>query len=92
MGSFYADGGAYFAQDTAAIVNGEVAFGPFSDDGTPLSGVYELSITLPIARNQPDEVQECIGEAGEFMAGPLVSIEEVTGDQVASLDVIVTIE
>lgn len=92
MASFYADGGAYFAQEVAALVEGEVAFGPFTDDGTPLKGVYEMSITLPIARNQPEEVQECIGEAGELMTGPLVSTEEITGDQFASLDVAVTIE
>ena len=92
MASFYADGGAYFAQDTAPVIGGAAEFGPFSDDGVPLLGTYEFSITLPIARNQPEAVQECIGSAGELLTGPLVSAEEITGDNVASLDAIVTVE
>lgn len=92
MASLYADGGAFFAQDTSPLLGGVAEFGPFSDKGVPLKGTYELSITAPIARNQPDEVQECIGAAGEHLRGPLVSVEEITGDNVASVDVIVSIE
>ncbi|MDL5351579.1 hypothetical protein [Microbacterium sp. zg-YB36] len=89
--SFFVEGG-YFAQDEGTLEDGKVSFGPFSDKGTPLKGTYEMSITLPIARNQPDSVQACIGSAGELLTGPLVSAEEITGDNVASLDVIVTVE
>lgn len=77
--------GTYMGQDTAALIGGEAEFGPFTDDGLPLQGTYELSITLPIARNQPVQVQSCIGSAGEHLTGPLVSEEEITGDNVASL-------
>lgn len=89
--SFFAEG-AYFGQDDGVLENGTISFGPFSDDGSPLKGTYEMSITLPIARNQPDSVQACIGSAGEQLTGPLVYAEEITGDNVASLDVIVTVE
>lgn len=89
--SFFVEGG-YFAQDEGTLENGQVSFGPFSDKGTPLRGTYEMSITLSIARNQPASVQACIGAAGELLTGPLVSTEEITGDKVASLDVVVTVE
>ncbi|MFD4957814.1 hypothetical protein [Microbacterium sp. NPDC058389] len=88
--SFFVEGG-YFGQDASVLANGTITFGPFSDKGTPLHGDYLMSITLPIARNQPQKVQECIGEAGELMTGPLVEVEEITGDNVASVDVPVTL-
>lgn len=90
--SLYADSGAYFAQDGRTVQGGAARFGPFSDKGTPLHGTYEVSITLPIARNQPEAVQACLGEAGELMTGALVSKEEITGDFVASRDAIVEIQ
>lgn len=83
--------GSFFAQDDGVLTGGKISFGPFSDKGTPLSGSYDMSITMPIARNQPDEVQECIGEAGEKLSGPLVTPEEITGDNVASIDTVVTV-
>ena len=89
--SFFVEGG-FFAQDEGTLENGRVTFGPFSNKGTPLKGTYEMSITLPIARNQPDSVQACIGSSGEMLTGPLVSVEEITGDKVASIDAIVTVE
>jgi hypothetical protein len=89
--SFFIENG-FFAQDEGVLEGGKVTFGPFSDKGTPLQGDYDMSITLPIARNQPDEIQECIGKAGENLTGPLVSIEEITGDKVASIDVLVTVD
>lgn len=81
----------YFGQDDGVLADGAVTFGPFSDKGTPLRGDYEMSITLPIARNQPESIQACIGAAGELMTGPLVHTEEITGDQVASVNVTVTL-
>ena len=89
--SFFVEGD-FFAQDDGTLDNGKISFGPFSDKGTPLKGTYEMSITLPIARLQPATVRACIGPAGELLAGPLVSAEEITGDNVASLDVVVTVE
>jgi hypothetical protein len=92
MTSFYGDGGAYFAQDVQALEAGAAHFGPFSDDGNPLRGSYELSITLPIARNQPPAVRDCLGEAGELMTGPLVSQESITGDFVVAVERVVELD
>jgi hypothetical protein len=92
MASFYADGGAYFAQETKPLQAGVAALGPFSDKGTPLHGSYEFSITLSKARNQPQQVQDCIGPASENLTGPLVSRDEISGDKYASLDKTVTID
>ncbi|PRB41075.1 hypothetical protein CQ020_14330 [Arthrobacter sp. MYb23] len=88
--SFFTETG-FFAQDEGVLEKGKVTFGPFSDKATPLHGNYDMSITLPIARNQPAEIRACIGKAGENLTGPLVSIEEITGDKVASVSVRVNI-
>jgi len=90
-GSFFREGG-FFAQDEDVVNHGAASFGPFTDSGAPLVGTYEMSVTLPIARNQPEAVQECIGTGGELLTGPLVSTHEPTGDQVASVDVPVTFQ
>lgn len=86
------ESGTYMGQDTAPLIGGEAEFGPFTDDGLPLHGAYELSITLPIARNQPVQVQNCIGSEGENLTGPLVSEEEITGDNVASISATVVFD
>jgi hypothetical protein len=83
--SFFVENG-FFAQDQGTVAMGKVTFGPFSDKGAPLHGSYSMSITLPIARNQPDAVQRCIGERGENLTGPLVSTEQITEDKVAGID------
>ena len=87
--SFFVEGG-YFGQDEGTVQDGEVSFGPFSDKGTPLRGSYDMSITLPIARDQLAGVQDCLGAAGEMLTGPLVSVDDITGDAFASLDEVVT--
>lgn len=89
--SFFVENG-FLAQDEGTVDSGKVTFGPFSDKGAPLHGSYHMSITLPIARNQPDEVQRCIGERGENLTGPFVSIEQTTGDKVAGIDVQVLVD
>jgi hypothetical protein len=90
--SFYRVGGGYTGQDDGVLKGGKITFGPYSDKGTPLQGIYDMSITLPIATNQPDSVQACIGAAGELLTGPLVSTEEITGDQVANVEAVITFE
>lgn len=78
--------GGFMAQDSQTLQGGTVSFGPFSDKGSPIpSGTYDVSVTMPIARNQPDEVKAVIGEAGENLTGPLVSEESITGDAVVSV-------
>ncbi|SDY47706.1 hypothetical protein SAMN05216554_0442 [Herbiconiux ginsengi] len=89
--SFFVEDG-FFAQDEGVLNDGRISFGPFSNKGTPLHGSYDLSITLPIARNQPGPVQACIGDAGQNLSGTLVSIDEISGDKFASLDAVVVID
>lgn len=84
-GSVFAEG-SFMAQDTQALQDGKAEFGPFSDKGGPLpSATYEVSVTMPIARNQPDEVRAIIGESGENLTGPQVSKEPITGDAVVEV-------
>ena len=89
-GSFFVEGG-YFGQDEGVLQGGKISFGPFSDKKTPLQGIYQMSITLPIARNQPEGVQAKIGTAGELMTGSLVSTDDISGDKYAGIDVQVTL-
>jgi hypothetical protein len=84
-GSVFAEG-SFTAQDPGVLRGGRVDFGPFSDKGNPLSaGTYDVSVTMPIARNQPDEVKAIIGEHGENLTGPQVSKESITGDAVVEI-------
>lgn len=86
LGSSLFQEGGFMAQDSQTLQNGAVSFGPFSDRGNPIpSGTYDVSVTMPIARNQPDEVKAVIGEAGENLTGLLVSEESITGDAVVSV-------
>jgi len=84
-GSVFAEG-AFTAQDPAVLQGGVAEFGPFSNKGAPLpAGTYNVSVTMPIARNQPDEVKAIIGEHGENLTGPQVSKESITGDAVVEI-------
>lgn len=90
--SFFNEAAGFLAQDEDTLSDGRVSFGPFSDRGTPLAGAYDFSITFPIATNQSAAVRDCIGQHGELLVGPLVSVEEITGDNVASLNERLVIE
>ena len=84
-GSVFAEG-SFMAQDPAVLRGGMAEFGPFSNKGAPLpAGSYQVSVTMPIARNQPDEVKAIIGEHGENLTGPQVSKESITGDAVVEI-------
>lgn len=86
LGSSVFQEGGFMAQDSQTLQDGTVSFGPFSDQGNPIpSGTYDVSVTMPIARNQPDVVKAVIGDAGENLTGPLVSEESITGDAVVSV-------
>ncbi|GEL48472.1 hypothetical protein CHO01_35880 [Cellulomonas hominis] len=86
LGSSVFQEGGFIAQDSGTLQNGAIAFGPFSDKGNPVPpGTYEVSVTMPIARNQPDDVKAVIGDAGENLTGPLVTEESITGDAVVSV-------
>ncbi len=91
LGGMVFDEGSYIAQDSQVLQDGKAEFGPFSDKGGALpSGAYEVSVTMPIARNQPDEVKAIIGRKGEYLTGPRVHAESITGDAVVDVsDVLV---
>lgn len=85
-GTVFQEGG-YMGQDSQTLDGGVAEFGPFGDDGGPLApGTYVVSVTMPIARNQPDSVRAVIGENGENLTGPLVETEDITGDAVVSVE------
>lgn len=87
LGGSVFEEGSFMAQDPQVLQGGSAEFGPFSDDGGPLpSGTYEVSVTMPIASNQPEEVQAVIGSTGENLTGPLVSTETITGDAVVAVN------
>lgn len=84
-GAVFAEGG-FSGQDPQMLQGGRAEFGPFSDKGAPLpAGTYDVSVTMPIARNQPDDVKATIGEHGENLTGTQVSKESITGDAVVSV-------
>lgn len=87
LGSMVFQEGGYIGQDSQTLEGGTVEFGPFGDKGGPLSpGTYDVSVTMPIARNQPDAVKAIIGEHGENLTGSLVESEDITGDAVVSVE------
>lgn len=86
IASMFSASRSYLAQDTQTLRKGSAIFGPFTDEGAPLIGAYDLSITFPIARNQPEQVKACIGDRGELITGPLVSENDITGDNLASIE------
>lgn len=84
-GSVLAEG-RFIAQEKSVLQGGRVEFGPFSDRGAALpAGAYDVSVSMPIARNQPSEVKTIIGEHGERLTGPQVSHESITGDAVVGV-------
>lgn len=86
LGASVSQRGGFTAQDSAALRNGEAASGPFSDKGNPVApGAYDVSVTMPIARNQPDEVRAVMGDGGQNLTGPLVGEESITGVAVVSI-------
>lgn len=63
----------YHGQAHALVHGGQAIFGPFRDNGAGLlSGDYELSISLSVARLQSAAVRKYLGETGELMSGPLI--------------------
>jgi hypothetical protein len=81
----------YKGQAHATMHAGVAEFGPFSDKGSPLpAGRYDVSVTMPIAINQPDDVKAVIGEHGEYLTGPLV--KQVYGSAKVNVDKKLTID
>lgn len=59
---------------TQTLAGGTADFGPYSKQGSALpEGRYEVTVTMPVAVNQPESVRAVIGAHGENLTGPLVT-------------------
>ena len=66
------------AQAKVAISDGKAASDPFSNKGEPLTGDYDLVISMSRPKLQSAAVQAVIGENGEYITGPLVDASSGT--------------
>lgn len=74
-------------QSKTEVVGGRISAGPFSRKGEPYPpGEYMLSITSPLLRLQPPEVQEILGEAGENVYGEYISEGRVDFEMPFTID------
>ena len=65
--------GGIEGQAKAEIANGAMSVGPFSKKGEPYPpGKYIISISSPLLRLQPPEVQKAMGESGENVYGEYI--------------------
>ncbi|NCE63733.1 hypothetical protein D1159_03850 [Pseudoflavonifractor sp. 524-17] len=72
------------AQTKVIVKNGEATSEAFSDKGAPLSGDYLLTVSMGLPRLQSDYVRSIIGENGEYIEGPYVETDSITGENVVS--------
>ena len=78
----------YFtAQGKKSVNEGHITSDGFSSSGEPLSGEYDLCVSMSLPRLQTDNVRNAIGENGEYMTGSLVEESEIEGSADSSLDV-----
>jgi len=60
------------AQTKVTIENGTAKSEGFSNKGEPLSGSFDLAVTMSLPRLQSENVVAVIGSNGEFLTGPYV--------------------
>ena len=60
---------SYRAQDKATILNGKFSAGPFGKNGPLEFGDYSIEVVMPVSSVQPKEVQEIIGDSGQYLKG-----------------------
>lgn len=78
---------SYNAQSEAVVEDGLALAGPFSNGSAPLiMGDYNITITVPYAGEQPQNVQRRIGEKGENLQGEFVIQSENDGKYVEYKD------
>lgn len=64
----------YFGQDKVSVANGSFTTDWFSDRGSRLpAGLYEVSLSSPLAALQPAGVRKVIGKSGENLSGKMVT-------------------
>ena len=69
----------YFrAQDKQVVSGGHFTTNGFSLKGEPLSGEYDLCVSMSLPRLQSDNVRAKIGEKGEYMTGSLVEDSDIS--------------
>lgn len=66
----------YQGGQTQTLSGGTAVFGPYSKQGGELpKGKYDVTVTMPIAANQPEAVKAIIGPHGENLTGSQVEHE-----------------
>lgn len=71
----------YKGQDETYIQDGSFTAGPFSDKDFALpNGTYNVRITTPIARLQPDSVKKILGDKGVNLVGDLITYDSTFGN------------
>ena len=68
----------FTAQDKAVVEGGHITTSGFSLKGEPLSGDYDLSVSMSLPSLQSDNVRAKVGEKGEFMTGPFVEGSDIS--------------
>lgn len=73
----YNTGSNFSAEDKGIVSGGHVTTNGFSASGKPLSGDYDLCVSMSLPSRQSDNVRLKIGEKGEYMTGPLVEASDI---------------
>lgn len=63
----------FMAQQHVTVSGGVATSEPFSNNGEPITGDYDLSVSMSIPSAQPDTVRAVIGENGENLTGSIVT-------------------
>lgn len=72
-------GNGYTGQEKLTIKNGKANSSVFTNKGKPLSGKYNLEVTMPLPSVQSEDVKDIIGLNGEFLTGKYV-VDSSTGN------------
>ena len=72
------------AQTKVTIADGRATSEGFSNKGEPLSGEYDLSVSMSLPKLQSDAVRAVIGENGEYITGSLVEASSIGSSNVVS--------
>ena len=75
---------SFTAQTKVTVNDGKATSDAFSDKGKPLSGDFDLSISMSLPSMQTDAVRKVIGENGENMTGMLVEQTSIGSSNVVS--------
>ena len=75
---------SFTAQTKVTVKDGKATSDPFSAKGEPLSGDFDLSISMSLPSTQSDAVRKVIGENGENMTGALVEQSSIGSSKVVN--------